>query len=877
MRLVFWLLALLLIFPNFSNLNAAEKSKKKKKGTEIALPAPKKQSPYEKLFKGKNVVTAKSNFITLHKVGDKLYFEIPLKYMEREILLASTVTNVTAPDFCDIGYKANQPLHLKFTRRDSTVFLRYVTSTATTDNLQKAMETVYGDPIFNAYDVKAYNPDSTAVVIDMTTLFTTNVKDLSFFPDALMGGMVSLSTSFKKEASYLDEIKAFDDNLSIKSVMSYGVSMSVMGMMKLMDNYPFTATVTRSILLLPEEPMRPRLTDSRVGIFNTTKTRLSITNEDEIGRYSVAHRWRIEPKDVEAYKRGELVEPVKPIVFYVDDAFPELWKESIHKGVTNWNAAFEKIGFKNVMIAKDFSKDDPTFDPDNLKYSCIRYIPNTTANAMGPSWTDPRSGEIVNASVLVYGNIIQLLNNWCFVQTAQLDASVRGKKLPDDVVKEAMVYVISHEVGHCLGFMHNMGSSSAFPVDSLRSATFTQKYGTTPCIMDYARFNYVAQPEDKGVKLTPPDLGVYDYFLVKWNYQYLPGLKDEWEEQPIVESWVDEHAGDPIYRYGRQQVQTRYDPSALEEDLGDDPIKASDYGIKNLKYILAHLEEWIENDTDYTHRRALYSQILNQYYRYLRNVMYNIGGIYLTEVKEGTPGKTYEAVAKERQKASMKWLLNQYKTMSWLDNTELTQHFPLAINGSATVRAKVAGEFSKLISNVILSSYVASSPYSVEEFMTDLYNGTWNSLLQGTSLTEGDKILQKAVVDMICASLNDGDKGSKSLLGFAPSVDEILLYNLDETGLIRRYEEAFRCVDEKYGQGFVGSRISLDENFGPAGYGFQRPINISAIDDSRAYLQNLAVKSRALLKGRVNGMTGKTKIHYQSLLIKLNNALKDKL
>lgn len=877
MRLVFWLLAALLVLPNFSDINATEKNKKKKKGTEVALPAPKKQSPYEKLFKGKNVVTAKSDFITLHKVGDKLYFEIPLKYMEREILLASTVTNVTAPDFCDIGYKANQPLHLKFTRRDSTVFLRYVTSTATTDNLQKAMKTVYGDPIFNAYEVKAYNPDSTAVVIDMTALFTTNVKDLSFFPDALMGGMVSLSTSFKKEASYLDEIKAFDDNLSIKSVMSYGVSMSVMGMMKLLDNYPFTATVTRSILLLPEEPMRPRLTDSRVGIFNTTKTRLSITNEDEIGTYSVAHRWRIEPKDVEAYKRGELVEPVKPIVFYVDDAFPELWKESIHKGVTNWNAAFEKIGFKNVMIAKDFPQDDPTFDPDNLKYSCIRYVANTTANAMGPSWTDPRSGEIVNASVLVYGNIIQLLNNWSFVQTAQLDASVRGKKLPDDVVKEAMVYVISHEVGHCLGFMHNMASSSAFPVDSLRSASFTQKYGTTPCIMDYARFNYIAQAEDKGVKLTPPDLGIYDYFLVKWNYQYLPDLKDEWEEQPIVESWVDEHAGDPIYRYGRQQVQTRYDPSALEEDLGNDPIKASDYGIKNLKYILDHLEEWIENDTDYTHRRALYNQILNQYYRYLRNVMYNIGGIYLTEVKEGTPGKPYEAVAKERQKASMKWLLNQYKTMSWLDNTELTQHFPLAISGSATMRAKVAGEFSKLISNVILSSYVASSPYTVDEFMTDLYNGTWSSLLRGTSLTEGDKILQKAVVDMVCASLNSGDKGGKSLLGFAPSIDEILLYNLDETGLVRRYEEVFRSVDEKYGQGFVGSRVSLGENFGSAGYGFQRPINISAIDDSKAYLQNLAVKSQALLKGRINGMSGKTKIHYQSLLIKLNNALKDKL
>ena len=392
------LLATLIVLPFASDACAKDKKKKKKKGeTELVVSAPKKLSAYEKLFKGKNVVTAKSDFITLHKVENKLYFEIPLKYMNRDFLLASTVTKVTSPEFCDIGYKANEPMHLKFTKRDSTIFLRQVTASVTTDNLQKAMNSVYGDPILYAYEVKAYNPDSSAVVINMTTLFTTNVKELGFMSDASMGGMIKVFSSFKKDASYLDEIKAFDDNLSVKTVMSYSVSMNIMGMMSLVEDYPFTATVTRSILLLPEQAMRPRLSDSRVGIFNSTKTRLSVTEQDEIANYSVAHRWRLEPKDVEAYKQGELVEPVKPIVFYVDDAFPESWKESIHKGVTNWNAAFEKIGFKNVMIAKDFPKDDPDFDPDNLKYSCIRYVPNSTANAMGPSWTDPRSGEIINS------------------------------------------------------------------------------------------------------------------------------------------------------------------------------------------------------------------------------------------------------------------------------------------------------------------------------------------------------------------------------------------------------------------------------------------------------------------------------------------------
>ena len=306
------LLATLIVLPFASDACAKDKKKKKKKGeTELVVSAPKKLSAYEKLFKGKNVVTAKSDFITLHKVENKLYFEIPLKYMNRDFLLASTVTKVTSPEFCDIGYKANEPMHLKFTKRDSTIFLRQVTASVTTDNLQKAMNSVYGDPILYAYEVKAYNPDSSAVVIDMTTLFTTNVKELGFMSDASMGGMIKVSSSFKKDASYLDEIKAFDDNLSVKTVMSYSVSMNIMGMMSLVEDYPFTATVTRSILLLPEQAMRPRLSDSRVGIFNSTKTRLSVTEQDEIANYSVAHRWRLEPKDVEAYKQGELVEPVK--------------------------------------------------------------------------------------------------------------------------------------------------------------------------------------------------------------------------------------------------------------------------------------------------------------------------------------------------------------------------------------------------------------------------------------------------------------------------------------------------------------------------------------------------------------------------------------
>ena len=861
---------------------ARKKSKKKDAKVEE-----KTESKYEKLFKGKQCTTVKG-MITLHKMDQKVYMEFPLSLMEREMLLGATVSEISDNSNALVGQKNNPLVHIKFSLADSTVQMKEVSNERKTQmisdtkdpNVKAAMAKGNFAPVMDAYKIEAYSPDSTAVVFDVTKFFVGNnswLQPFDPYSQRTYYGMAARFIKYQKDLSYVDEIKAFEDNISITSSLSYLQDIIYMGIVMFAHNEPVTAKVNCSLVLLPEEPsMRPRIADPRVGYFFGYKSNVS-TTQDGIKDIYFINRWDVQPKDVEAYKRGELVEPVKPIVFYVDDAFPELWKEPIRQAVTTWNIAFEKIGFKNVMVAKDFPKDDPDFDPDNLKYSCIRYVPNSTANAMGPSWTDPTTGEIINASVLVYGNIIQLINNWRFVQTAQLDPSVRTKKLPDDVVQASLIYVVAHEVGHCLGFMHNMASSAAFPVDSLRSATFTQKYGTTPCIMDYARFNYVAQPGDKGVKLTPPNLGVYDEFLIKWNYRYVPDARDEWDEQAIVEKWVDEKAGDPIYRYGRQQIQVRYDPSAIEEDLGDDPVKASDYGVKNLKYILSNLKGWINDDADYSHRQTLYGQIMNQYYRYLRNVMYNVGGIYLTEVKEGTPGKRYEAVPKARQKASLAWVLKQFKDSDWLNNAELKQHFPLHVDGSAIVRDRVAKDLRGLTSNVILSSHVANSPYTVNEFMTDLYNGTWNNLLQGRSLTQGDKILQQAMVDMFCESLSDGaGKKSASPFGFAPSVDEIVAYGLDESGLIGRFAEQFRAVDEEYGRGYVASRM-IENRFGTPGYGWQRAVNVSAIDDSKAYMQDMAIKSRNLLKSKLGGTSGSAKVHYQSLLIKLNNALKDKL
>ncbi|MDR1793306.1 MAG: zinc-dependent metalloprotease [Bacteroidales bacterium] len=857
--------------------NSFENKKKNKTKSDTTIVA--KQTEYQKLLKKGKTITCKSQFITTHQVGNKLYFELPIKYLNREMLLASTPSEVSELGYADIGYKSTGTLHVKFTRIDSVIYLCKINTRRVTNdtNISKALKITNLDPVLYAYTIKAFNGDSSAVVIEVSEPFCSDAKIFNFFKD-MASGLIKTTATFNKDAAKLLECKSFDDNLSIKSFLSYNLTTTYQGR-TLMEG-PYTMKVTRSLLLLPQEKMKPRIVDSRVGVFRTTKLNFA-SQSDCSEEYAVAKRWRLIPKDTIAYFKGELSEPEKPIVFYMDNNFPQNWKKPIKEGVEKWNLAFEKIGFKNAIICKEFPtiEEDSCFDPDNLKYSCIRYLPSLTANAMGPSWVDPTTGEIMNASVIVWSNISQLINYWRFVQTAQLDPRVRTKKMPDDILAQSLIYVISHEIGHCLGFMHNMGASSAFETDSLRSPTFTQKYGTTPCIMDYARFNYVAQPEDVGVSLTPPELGVYDYFFIKWNYQYLAGGKNEWQEQKIVEAWVDEHAGDPVYRFGDQQVFCRYDPSSIEEDLGNDPIKSSNYGIKNLKYILSHLEEWIDDDPDYEHRLSLYNQILTQYYRYLRNVMYNIGGIYTAHVKEGTKGEKHTPVEKAKQQQSLQWLLNEYKNMSWLDNDSLKKHFPMQVTGSFSVRSSLLSNIKGLFENIILSSYYSPSPYSIDDFSKDLYNAVWSSLLQLQPLDEGNKALQKAMVKLFCQSLGNTTTASYSI-AYAPSLADIFAYNLDQSGQMGKYRTFFENYEYENGCGSAATFLQCIDNeqntFGNP-FPYQMKVNISAIDHSAAYLQDMAVRSRDLLKNRLNSVAQKDKIHYQSLLIQLNAALKDKM
>lgn len=722
------LLCCLVLGAGFTDASAAPRRKKKAKTEQ--KDTVKKVSAYEKLLKGEKLKD--EGFITVHLKDGKVYFEMPDSVFGRNLIMGSTVKSISNNADAVVGSK-NDLIHFTFTRRDTTVLMRRLNSSYVTDdgNIKSALSKSKTSFIMNAFPIKAWNADSTACVVDVTEVFLSDDKELAPFSDYGVNASYKRSESFKKNLSFITGAKSFDDNLSVSSSVTYNYTLTnpVTGK-KIVDKKNITAELNRSILLLPEEIYHPRTADPRIGYFFTRRNRYGslVSTSDPVW---YVNRWRLEPSDTAAYRAGQLVEPVKPITFYIDSDFPQWWKPYIKSAVEQWNEVFEEIGFKNAIRALDFPEDDPDFDPENIKYSCIRYAPIGVQNAMGPSWVDPRSGEIINASVYVYHDVIRLISKWMYVQTAQADERVRSGRIPEELLGDALNYVIRHEVGHTLGLMHNMSASSVIPVDSLRSPSYTCKHGTTTSIMDYARFNYVAQPGDfeKGVKLTPPTFGSYDRWAIRWGYQPVFDVDSFEKETEITTDMIsDSLKADAFYRYGKQQFYAVFfDPSCQNEDLGDDVVKASSYGIDNLRYIMDNFMDWIpdDEDRDYSLRTDIYKAIMNQYLLYMNHLAMNVGGIYRYEVLACDAQNRFANIPGSKQRECLDFLMNEYRTLDWFDNKKALSRLPVIGKPSFAIRDAIT-------SLILITPYltdktdgISTEEFSLEDCMDRVFNFVW--------------------------------------------------------------------------------------------------------------------------------------------------------
>ena len=821
----------------------------------------KEEDKYTKFFKDKKVETARGKFVTLHKIDGSVYLELPTKYLGKELMMGAKVTSTTDPDYLAVGSMNSAPIVFRFEKQDSVIVMKAPNSIVyrrdASPELQKALELNYRDQSVESFTPEAYKADSSAVVLKINSLVTESSPFFEIVPS--QQGPFKITSSRNSNLTFVKGLKSFDSNASVRVEMNFSVNASLMGVLTVAKDMPLTAEVTYTILPVEASNAIPRFADARVG-YQTTRKVSFPDYLDQSEPVYLAHRWQLVPKDKKAYAKGQLTEPEKKIVFYLDSAFPASWQRPIREGVLRWNKAFEAAGFRNAIEVRDFPKNDKQFDPDNLEYSCIRYIPNSQETIAASNWTDPRTGEIFSGNLTIYNNVEALLHKQRFIGTAAVDPQVRSSRLPQALFEESLSQLVTQEMGSVLGLLHNYAASASYTTDQLRSAKFTKESGLTPSILDGVTYNYLAQPSDKGVRLINDQLGVYDLFAIDWGYRYFDLKGDPAAEAKELLSRVDKRAREPYLRYAPEQ---RYavDPTVRTEDLGNDPIKTAELTMKNLALIQSNLSKWITNDPDSRKKKSLYLAVVQGYYLQLKNAMSLVGGVVCQESRLSTSLPRYQVVPKAKQREAFQWLLRQAKDFQGKADRNFERKGFIDVSYYDQLLEFLVKDIYDLRSRIIIASQVDSKTYSLGEYFDDLYQATFASTIAGKSPNHMERLMQIAFIDKsIAGTVNprNATPGMPYSFAGAPASVGGKLISLTST---TDYSDALKSGRVNYGGGDPSASI-------------YPMANVPALDTSEQYMYAALLKVRPLLEQRAASTTDRTlKAHYQTLAFKVAKLL----